>query len=151
MALPALQLKVALEELKVDPGGGLSITPGAEGSFLFFAFCSIISMTASRYWWRYFFGSQSALMPSIKACAILSSSSFSAVVGRFNSSGLSTSLAKCISSRMRNSPSGFTAARYSRLLMTTLAMPIFPVPLSALWKSAYAFSPPFPGSRKYGL
>ena len=28
MALPALQLKVTLEELKVDPGGGLSITPG---------------------------------------------------------------------------------------------------------------------------
>ena len=28
MALPALQLKVTLEEVKVDPGGGLSITAG---------------------------------------------------------------------------------------------------------------------------
>jgi hypothetical protein len=28
VALPALQLKVTLEELKVDPGGGLSITAG---------------------------------------------------------------------------------------------------------------------------
>ena len=28
MALPALQLKVTLEEVNVDPGGGLSITAG---------------------------------------------------------------------------------------------------------------------------
>ena len=28
MALPALQLKVTLEELNVDPGGGLSIIAG---------------------------------------------------------------------------------------------------------------------------
>jgi hypothetical protein len=27
VALPALQVKVTLEEVKVDPGGGLSITP----------------------------------------------------------------------------------------------------------------------------
>ena len=28
MALPALQLKVTLDEVKVDPGGGISITAG---------------------------------------------------------------------------------------------------------------------------
>jgi hypothetical protein len=28
VALPALQLKVTLEEVNVDPGGGLSITDG---------------------------------------------------------------------------------------------------------------------------
>ena len=28
MVLPALQLKVTVEELNVDPGGGLSITAG---------------------------------------------------------------------------------------------------------------------------
>jgi hypothetical protein len=28
VALPALHVKVTLEELKVDPGGGLSITAG---------------------------------------------------------------------------------------------------------------------------
>jgi len=31
VALPALQLKVTLDELKVDPGGGLSITAGRFG------------------------------------------------------------------------------------------------------------------------
>ena len=31
MALPALQLKVTLEEVKVDPGGGLSITAAPVG------------------------------------------------------------------------------------------------------------------------
>ena len=31
MALPALQVKVTLEEVKVDPGGGLSITAAPVG------------------------------------------------------------------------------------------------------------------------
>ena len=71
----------------------------------------------------------------MSAFAILSSLSFNSVFGRFNSSGFNTSLAKCISSSTRNYPSGFTAARYSRFAITTLAIPILPVPLNALCKS----------------
>src|SRR5437868_1152973 len=69
-------------------------------------------------------------MPSMSACAIFNSLSVTAVVDPFfKISVLRISLAKCISSRMRNSPSGFTAARCSRLLITTLATPIFRVRL----------------------
>ena len=100
------------------------------------AFCSMISISAVRYSSRYLSGSQESLILSINACAIFSSLSVTAVVEPFfKTSALSISLAKCISSRIRNKPSGFTAAKCSRLLITTLAIPILPVPLSALCKT----------------
>jgi len=114
---------------------------GGAGAFvaisLCCAFCSMISISAVRYSSRYFSGSQETLMLSISACAIFSSLSLTAVVEPFfKTSAPRISLAKCISSRIRNKPSGFTAARCSRLLITTLATPILPVQLSALCKTA---------------
>ena len=108
------------------------------------AFCSMISINAVRYSSRYFSGSQATAMLSMSACAIFSSLSLTAVLEPFcKTSALNISLAKCISSRIRNKPSGFTAARCSRLLITTLAIPILPVPLSALCKTCVSFLPAF--------
>ena len=76
-------------------------------------------------------------MLSMSACAIFSSFSVTAAFEPFcKTSALRISLAKCINSKIRNKPSGFTAAKCSRLLITTLAIPILPVPLSALCKTA---------------
>ena len=113
------------------PPGRQRLAPFSEstglpaGSFLR-AFCSIISMSAFVYWSYIFSGSQSAAICSISVLAISSSfgeTSFSEA--DFSVSGSSTSWAKCMSSRMRKSPSGLTAANTLAVESRPFAMPDF--------------------------
>src|ERR1043166_5775014 len=124
--------------------GARTSLPGAE------TFSSINFIIASRYSSFHSSGFHLPLIESMSCSAMVISFLPGTLAGRFSSFGLANSSGKCINSNTSALPNGFTAARCSRVLITTLAMPTLPDFVKASRNSAYALSPPFSGARKYG-